>query len=99
MIYVQERCRLQDVEFAFFVHIFPVNEGDLPEHRRELGFINAGFSFDMNGVFSDGRCVTTVDLPDYDIAAIRTGQYISHEDQYVNVWSQTIDLQRQGLNS
>ena len=94
LIYVKERCRLQDAELAFFLHVFPVSEEDLPEHRRQLGFINVGFWFGTNGVFSDGRCVTTVDLPDYDIAAIQTGQYVSHEDLYVNTWSRAIDLQR-----
>ena len=99
LIYVKERCRLQDVELAFFLHILPVNEEDLPEHRRQLGFANSGFWFSTNGVFSDGRCITKVDLPDYDIAAIRTGQYISHEDQYINTWSRTIDLQGKSRNS
>ncbi len=95
LIYVKERCRLQDAESGFFLHVFPVNEEDLPEQRRRFGFVNVSFSFNMNGVFSDGRCVATVDLPDYDIAAIRTGQYILHEDQYGNTWSRTIDLQGQ----
>ena len=93
LIYVKERCRIRDVELAFFLHVFPVSEEDLLEHRRQLGFVNVGFWFRTDGVFSDGRCVTKVDLPDYDIATIRTGQYIQHEDQYINTWSRTIDLQ------
>ena len=95
LIYVKDRCRLQDVELAFFLHVLPVDEEDLPEQRRRSGFANSGFSFGTKGVFSDGRCITKVDLPDYDIAAIRTGQYISYEDQYVNTWLRAIDLQRQ----
>ena len=101
LIYVKERCSIQtlnDMEntlLRFFLHVFPVDEEDLPEHRHRFGFVNVGFWFATNGVFYDGRCFATVDLPDYDIAAIRTGQYILHEDQYINIWSRTIDLQRQ----
>ena len=43
--------------------------------------IDIDFDFDaVNGVRQGGVCTVTRELPDYDIAEIRTGQYIPSED-------------------
>ena len=86
LVYVKGRCQISDVESRFFLHIFPVDRDDLAEDRRQYGFENRDFEFSTDGVLVDGKCVTKVALPEYDIATIRTGQYIYHQDQHVNLW-------------
>ena len=101
LIYVKERCQISDIEFGFFLHVFPVDSENLAEDRRQHGFDNLGFQFSTNGVLADGRCVTRVDLPNYEIAAIQTGQYVYHtglENPYVHLWSREIGFQEQGRN-
>lgn len=87
LVYVKERCRISDVEPGFFLHIFPIHMDNLAEDRRQYGFENRGFQFSTDGVLADGRCVTKVALPEYEIATIHTGQYTHYEDQYVHLWS------------
>ena len=87
LVYVKERCRINDVEPGFFLHIYPVDSEDLAEDRRQYGFENRGFGFSTDGVLADGRCVTKVALPEYEIATIHTGQYVYQEDQYARLWS------------
>ena len=99
LIYVKEQCRLKDIEGDFFLHVIPVNGEDLPEHRRQSGFDNLDFPFDQNGVLTDERCVAKVDLPDYDIVGVRTGQYIRQGGQFINPWSQESIIPRTSQNS
>ena len=94
LIYVKERCKISDVEPVFFLHIFPVDREDLAEDRRQYGFENRDFKFSTDGVLADGRCVTKVALPEYDIATIHTGQYIYHQDQHARLWSQESAFQQ-----
>ena len=93
LVYVKERCRIRDVEPRFLLHIFPVDRDDLAEDIRQNGFENRDFKFSTTGVLADGRCVTKVALPEYDIATIRTGQYISDGDQSVTLWFHESALQ------
>ena len=68
----REQCRKTDL---FFLHIFPVNSGDLPPGRQEYGYDNQDFYFAWRRQFIDGgRCVGVVPLPDYPIAEVRTGE-------------------------
>ena len=76
LYYVKENCRPEDVAPRVFLHLFPVNSGDLPAYRREYGFDNRSFDFGWRGGFFDGKCITQEPLPDYPIARIRTGQHI-----------------------
>ena len=76
LIYVKESCAPSDTEAAFYLHIVPVSDADLSASGRRHGFDNRDFDFDEVGALLDGRqCIASVALPDYDIAAIRTGQY------------------------
>ena len=75
LLYVKEPCRGADVSDGFFVHVVPVDRGDLPEHRRELGFDNLDFAFVDRGTGDGVRCAAEIGLPDYDIDRIATGQY------------------------
>ena len=53
----------------------PRDAGDLPPWSRELGFDNLDRVLGGGAARIDGDCVGVVDLPDYPIAAIRTGQF------------------------
>ena len=74
LIYAKDQCSLEDAEPTFFVHLDPVDVSDLPSHRKQYGF--GGFNFDFRNHLLDGEvCVVRRELPDYAIAAIRTGQF------------------------
>ena len=75
LYYVKEPCGSEDVQAGFFLHIVPADIDDLPDNRKQHGFDNLDFGFDVRGVLFDGKCAASVDLPQYDIARITTGQY------------------------
>ena len=85
--YLKPECTQQDAAARFFLHITPADESNLPESRREYGYANLDFQWSdfeapgitpvtRDGVAFEGKCLITVQVPDYDIAAIRTGQYV-----------------------
>ena len=78
LTYLKEPCVAEDVAAKFFLHIAPRNEADLPAARRRLqsSFDNLDFTFSRKGAIWDGKCLGVVTLPDYEIARIRTGQFI-----------------------
>ncbi len=87
LTYVKEPCAPADTEAKFFLAVYPVDVDDLPGHRRANGFDNRDFRFDRRGVIFAGRCVTTTaPLPDYDIARVKTGQYVRVDDGYRHLW-------------
>ena len=69
--YLKAPCAPGDTAPLFFLHVYPAAGGD------PLGFAGASFPFASRGKTFDDACVTLADLPDYPIAAIRTGQYVS----------------------
>ena len=77
--YYKEPCAWADSKAKFFLHIYPKNIADLPEGRRQHRFDNLDFWFSQRGAYFrvDGviACATRADLPDYDIARIKTGQW------------------------
>ena len=75
LVYLRESCVAADTAAAFFLHIIPQDIADLPAERRPAGFANRDFAFAHRGGPFDGKCLATALLPDYPIAAIRTGQY------------------------
>ena len=79
--YVKEDCGPADAEARFFLHIFPVDEADLPLHRRKYWFDNRDFDFGWRGGYFDGKCMTQEPLPSYPIARVRTGQFVRGEGQ------------------
>ena len=74
LVYVKESCGQSDTEHSFFLHIAPERVEDLPPERRRHGFSNVSFDFLTRGAALDGECVARIPLPDYPVAAIRTGQ-------------------------
>ena len=81
LIYLRESCAAGDMAAGFFLHIIPGDVGDLPAARRAAGFANRDFAFNRYGGHFDGRCLATVPLPEYPIAAIRTGQFVAGQGE------------------
>ena len=87
LIYVRDACRPGDLLPKFMLHVFPAEEGDLPDARRSHGFDNLDFYFDHHGLRRGERCVAVVPLPAYNIRSIRTGQFLrSEQGTLENVW-------------
>ena len=79
LTYLKAPCAPDDAHARFFLHITPANLADLPTDRRELGFDNLDFRFAEHGAIAGDICVASLDLPDYPIHRIRTGQFVSGE--------------------
>ena len=77
--YVRDECSGADTEPRFFLHVTPLDAGDLPEERRMSGFVNLDFAFAERGARFGGRCLASVELPDYAVARVRTGQFAGVE--------------------
>ena len=77
LVYAREDCAAADVETRFILHVYPLDPGDLPEHRRGHGFDDLDFWFREgdHGFVEGGRCVAARELPAYPIASIRAGQW------------------------
>lgn len=88
--YVKESCRKEDLRALFFLHIIPVDIEDLPELSKEYGFENMDFPFHAYGTLHEGECVATLELPDYPIHQILTGQYIDE----ARLWEGSIWLDK-----
>ena len=77
LIYVKEDCDWM-LGAAFFLHVIPVDESDLPEHRYLWGYDNLDFRH--SGLeLDDKTCVVRRSLPAYAIRSIRTGQFFPGE--------------------
>ncbi len=83
LVYVRDGCTEEEAGAAFFLHVVPVDAGDLPASRRQYGFENLDFSLTARGARTDGDCVASVRLPDYPIASVATGQY----DETGQLWA------------
>ena len=92
LIYAKEQCKQDDLDAMFFLHLDPVDVSDLPAHRKQDGFDNLYFDFKEHALVQGETCVVIQNLPDYDITAIRTGQYKLVEDGFDNIWTGEIRL-------
>ena len=91
LTYVKEPCEQADTDARFFLHIRPESAEDLPNERISAGFDNLDFDFFPNGALFDGRCAARAALPDYPVASVRTGQYVSGVGE---VWSAEFEVGR-----
>ena len=94
LTYVKEPCASADTEATFFLHLYPVDANDLPDHRKQYGFDNLDFDFDERGVIFDGRCMAGIPLPEYAIARIETGQYVRVLGGSKRFWEAEISLEQ-----
>ena len=87
LIFAGGQCGDEDVAPPFALHVFPANPDVLPAPRREEGFeyldfqfpeheLSLGFYFDGVPLPSEVGCIAIVELPGYDVARFRTGQYL-----------------------
>ena len=90
LIYVKkDPCSPQDAEPTFFLHLDPVDMNDLPRHRKQYGFDNLDFAFGNHRIPIKGEvCAVVRELPDYAIAAVRTGQYTGEG----RIWEGSFDV-------
>ncbi len=88
LIYFKEPCAYADMETIFFLHLYPVDEKDLPGPAQRQGFDNLDFHVidTASGVAFDGKCLVTRPLPGYDISRIKTGQFTSVDGRYNHLW-------------
>ena len=75
LIYFRADCTAEGADAPFFVHVYPADVGDLPTERRDARFDSFSFGLLDRGVMVEGGCVTSFDLPDYDVAGFLTGQF------------------------
>ena len=78
LTYLRDGCPRNDVARdapRFFLHVIPVDAGDVPLWYRGGGFENLDFFLRRGLARIDGNCVAVVRLPDYPIATVRTGQF------------------------
>ena len=91
LAYLKEPCAEGDADARFFLHIFPADPADLSVTWSEFGFDNLDFQFTDHGSHAGDICVASLDLPDYAIERIRTGQFVSGESR---VWGVEIPVGR-----
>ena len=80
LLYVKDGC--DPSEPTVFLHVVPVKLADLAPDRQRYEFENRDFTISSRGQARLTRpCVVRRRLPDYPIAAIRTGQYMSESGE------------------
>ena len=72
--------------------MFAADASDLPADSRSRGFEQSEFDFRNHGAGHDGTCMVSADLPDYDVAGIRTGQTADGAD----VWRTRVQFASPG---
>ena len=94
LTYLKEPCVAEDVAAEFFLHVVPRNEADLSavSRRYQSNFNNLDFTFSRKGAIWDGKCLGVVTLPDYEIARIRTGQFIRDVGGSKELWEAKIPV-------
>ena len=87
LLYVRDRCVGYDERF--FLHVVPADPDDLPENRKEHGFDNLDFDLSWTRLRFMPRCVAERRLPEYPVAAIRTGQFrFAGENGFDQLWEE-----------
>ena len=89
LLYAKSSCSEADRTTWFFLHVVPVDPSDLAEGSAsaEHGFNNLDFTFITGQGWRSGQsCFVVVELPEYQIQEIETGQTMLGEDDYTNRW-------------
>ena len=91
LAYLKEPCAESDARGRFFLSVHPIDVADLPADRRELGHASLNFDFaPPTGAVFNGKCMATVELPEYGIERIETGQWMP--DSGERLWDAVIAL-------
>ena len=91
LIYAKEGCGEEDALSRISLFAFPVDQNDLTQTARDVGFEYEWLDFDFHiyGMALDGDCIIIRHLPDYPISHIETGQFTPGEGR---LWSVKIPL-------
>ena len=81
--YGKRPCAPSDMEARFFLHIYPLDAGDLPSWRRRHGFDNLDFDFHDYGIRIDDMCIIRRALPVYGIERVHAGQFVPPNGAHV----------------
>lgn len=76
LVLLKAPCVEADTHGIFVVHVLPEEPDSLPDYAKAAGFENRDFVFVERGVTFDGKCMASIPLPEYPIAAIATGRYV-----------------------
>ena len=91
LLYAKPDCAAADYATPIFLHIAPVNLADLPHYSQGNSFENRDFPLDYYGGRPGGDCLAIVPLPEYPIAAIRTGQFVAGQGE---LWAMELTLEQ-----
>ena len=87
LVYVKAACGEEDLAMRFFLHAVAADPRDLPPERRAYGYANLDFDFARHGgSWVDGRCVVGAELPAYEVAAVRAGQFGMDDGEIRQAW-------------
>ncbi len=78
--------RLPPGHARFFLHVIPVDVSDLPNRRKPWNFDNLDFFFREYPPYR-AQAIAVRELPAYDIAGIRTGQFTKEANHYHTLWA------------
>ena len=92
LTYARTPCAPADIKARFFLHVVPMDAGDLPVYSRH-GYENLDFQMPADALF-DGKCLKTVQLPEYEVDRVRTGQTEKRDGAWTPLWETTIRLRR-----
>ena len=92
LVYAKVPCARADTNDQFFLAVYPVDVADLPGPRRTHGFDNLDFPFNQHGSRFGDFCLAVVPLPEYAIATIGTGQYVTLEGGFKHLWEGEFSL-------
>ena len=71
LVYVSDTCGPEEVATRFFLHVDPVDSQELPTGQSHFSY---DFEFQGYGWRIAETCLAVVELPDYAIGHIKTGQ-------------------------
>ena len=87
LLYMKSSCSQADRTTRFFLHVIPVDTNDFDEGGAKHGFDNLDFTFITGQGWRAGNsCYLVVELPEYQIREIRTGQFAHETEGYANAW-------------
>ena len=76
LLYTKASCTERDVLAPFTLRVTPVDVKELGEEGSRQGFEEFSFEFHEHGWWIGGSCLVIVELPDYAVLSVRTGQYM-----------------------
>lgn len=88
LIYFKNPCALKDMDDHFFLHIIPMSVEQLPKSNNPDGINYLDFKFPNRGMISGDTCIAVIELPNYHISRIVTGQFVPGKHR---VWQTDID--------